>query len=73
VNVYTQYKDTEDKFAATEAEFVKQRENLSQDLMRSFDKEKGDLGEQSQFYSKMVGELHRKLRTTEVILCDVVL
>ena len=56
-----------------EAEFAKQRENLSRELMRSFEKERGDLDEQSQFYSKMVGELNRKLRTAEVILCDTIL
>jgi len=38
---------------------------LSADLARSLEQQRDDIGEQTQFYSKMVGELNRKVRAEE--------
>ena len=60
-------KEMEDRFAAKNAEFATEKDKLSLELKNSFEEERENLGEQSQFYVKMVGELQRKLCTTEVV------
>jgi len=59
--------ELKNSLSAMEAKFVTENDRLSRELRQSFEEERKDLGEQSQFYVKMVGELHRKLCTTEVV------
>jgi hypothetical protein len=59
--------ELKNSLSAMEAKLVTENDRLSRELKQSFEEERGNLGEQSQFYVKMVGELHRKLRTTEVV------
>ncbi len=59
--------ELKNSLSAMEAKLVTENDRLSRELKQSFEEERGNLGEQSQFYVRMVGELHRKLRTTEVV------
>ena len=47
-------------------------ESFTNNLTLALEQQRGDLGEQSQFYSKMVGELNRKLREAEAVRCSSV-
>jgi hypothetical protein len=58
--------ELKNSLSAMEAKFVTENDRLSRELRQSFEEERGNLDEQSQFYVKMVGELHHKLCTTEV-------
>ena len=45
-------------------------QSFSGNLSRALAEQRGDIGEQQQFYSKLVGELNRKVREAEAIRCE---